>query len=643
MKVAGGEHAGADPELALDSAAAAADGMRWIIGPHSSAKVARLHFRSSTPGMYSGFVHVATSKDDMVVPVQLRVARGGLDVTPQSWDLGYIIDDRSMFEAARAMYLPQLCGMFKVGWYEDGSDKIVPISSSREVGIDGEPVGGEGDSEPTDGRAQDPLAGIKGLVRVGAASVMPPTPATCSLLQYMRPGPHGPPGNLTDSMHRAMWPRRARYTDRVRARQGEAPAQEESKSSGKRAKGGKSKAKGKGKKKGKAKAKAKAANRRGSAQRSSEAAAWSVLADDWNTPLPMDEDSMLVAPQPAPAPASLPSGPGHIKPQPEWAVESELTTEEAASMDPWDLGGREAVIPGASLGVARVASLDDEYVRATDPDGDGLAGSTPPGESHGETVAMALQGNRVSLPWKFTAPRGILDGSAQPVIDVLSARMAIANRGASPVRLTGLDSTPSHLIVGGALPPKTIAPSSWADGDGVATVLASQLVHSAVHAEAMALLHARAQLQDGFGALSRDGGSSDGSPSVRFLMRPSDFRKNPVVAATEEHGDGDSEESGASGWSWNAAGGLSPVIGVGTQHLRHGDAHEATERLALAVEFRARVHVTSNHTQASREKAQVRLTGKVLRGAVAVRTADLVFVLPSGADQARLVATRPDD
>jgi len=99
-----------DHEMALgDAAAAMTDGMRWIIGPHSSAKIARLHFRSSEPGFFSGFVHIETSKDDMVVPVQLRVARGGLDVMPQKWDLGYAIDDRSMFEAARAMYIPELC------------------------------------------------------------------------------------------------------------------------------------------------------------------------------------------------------------------------------------------------------------------------------------------------------------------------------------------------------------------------------------------------------------------------------------------------------------------------------------------------------------------------------------------------------
>lgn len=58
--------------------------------------------------------------------------------------------------------------------------------------------------------------------------------------------------------------------------------------------------------------------------------------------------------------------------------------------------------------------------------------------------------------------------------------------------------------------------------------------------------------------------------------------------------DSDSESSFLHQYGWNALGGLSPVIGVGAQHLSQGDARDATRRLALAVEFRGRIHVESN-------------------------------------------------
>jgi len=249
--------------------------------------------------------------------------------------------------------------------------------------------------------------------------VLPPTAATCSLLQLLRPGARGPPGNKTESMHRALWPQQALLADRHRARSGvddgDSLGPDGLTSEGTSAGTGKANRRTRGKGRGNGK--------RGSKRRSARRVSGRPEAGDnrfgarteWgdeSVPLPLDEFGMLMSPHPPSPDAPIGAGSVQIQGRAERIVESELTAEEAASMDPWDLGGREAVVPGAAVGVARIASLDDEFMRATDPDRDGLAGVAPLSVSGMPLVFSGTHGNRLALPWQHTSPLGLLDGSA---------------------------------------------------------------------------------------------------------------------------------------------------------------------------------------------------------------------------------------
>ena len=47
-------------------------------------------FRASQPGKFSGYVHVKTDRENMVLPVELHVLRGGLHPTPKDFDFGIL-------------------------------------------------------------------------------------------------------------------------------------------------------------------------------------------------------------------------------------------------------------------------------------------------------------------------------------------------------------------------------------------------------------------------------------------------------------------------------------------------------------------------------------------------------------------------
>ena len=51
---------------------------RWRVAPHARAEIILLQFQSHTSGQYDGMVHIKTNFEDMVVPVELSVMRGGL-------------------------------------------------------------------------------------------------------------------------------------------------------------------------------------------------------------------------------------------------------------------------------------------------------------------------------------------------------------------------------------------------------------------------------------------------------------------------------------------------------------------------------------------------------------------------------------
>lgn len=55
----------------------------WRIGPGASSDIIVVRFQSHKTGKYDGYVHIKTSRDDMVLPVTLRVLRGGLVSTPR--------------------------------------------------------------------------------------------------------------------------------------------------------------------------------------------------------------------------------------------------------------------------------------------------------------------------------------------------------------------------------------------------------------------------------------------------------------------------------------------------------------------------------------------------------------------------------
>ena len=51
---------------------------RWRVAPHARAEIILLQFQSHTSGQYDGQVHIKTNFDDIVIPVELGVMRGGL-------------------------------------------------------------------------------------------------------------------------------------------------------------------------------------------------------------------------------------------------------------------------------------------------------------------------------------------------------------------------------------------------------------------------------------------------------------------------------------------------------------------------------------------------------------------------------------
>ena len=62
----------------------------WNIQPQGTKEIIRLSFKSHISGRYQGYVHVKTSRENMVLPVQVTVLSGGIHTTPESLDFGVI-------------------------------------------------------------------------------------------------------------------------------------------------------------------------------------------------------------------------------------------------------------------------------------------------------------------------------------------------------------------------------------------------------------------------------------------------------------------------------------------------------------------------------------------------------------------------
>ena len=62
----------------------------WQIAPRSEKEIIQLSFRGAQPGRFQGYVHVKTDRENMVLPVELHVLRGGLHATPPEVDFGIL-------------------------------------------------------------------------------------------------------------------------------------------------------------------------------------------------------------------------------------------------------------------------------------------------------------------------------------------------------------------------------------------------------------------------------------------------------------------------------------------------------------------------------------------------------------------------
>ena len=71
------------------SSPTSSEGM-WQIPGKSEKEIIHLMFRATHPGSFSGYVHVKTDRENMVLPVELHVLKGGLHPTPKEFDFGII-------------------------------------------------------------------------------------------------------------------------------------------------------------------------------------------------------------------------------------------------------------------------------------------------------------------------------------------------------------------------------------------------------------------------------------------------------------------------------------------------------------------------------------------------------------------------
>jgi hypothetical protein len=74
----------------LDAGASSSGGATWQLEPGVERSIIHLSMGSSIPGFYSGYVHLKTDKDNIVIPVELQVLEGGLHASPEFIDFGVL-------------------------------------------------------------------------------------------------------------------------------------------------------------------------------------------------------------------------------------------------------------------------------------------------------------------------------------------------------------------------------------------------------------------------------------------------------------------------------------------------------------------------------------------------------------------------
>jgi hypothetical protein len=57
---------------------------RWRVPSHTKHDVIIVQFQSHAVGKFEGYLHIKTNFDDMVVPVEIHVIRGGIVASPAS-------------------------------------------------------------------------------------------------------------------------------------------------------------------------------------------------------------------------------------------------------------------------------------------------------------------------------------------------------------------------------------------------------------------------------------------------------------------------------------------------------------------------------------------------------------------------------
>jgi len=74
----------------------------WDIPPYERRQIVDLSFISSTPGRYQGFVNVKTSRDTLVIHVEVQVVKGGVHFTSEELDFGTLTSTTTASSATAA-------------------------------------------------------------------------------------------------------------------------------------------------------------------------------------------------------------------------------------------------------------------------------------------------------------------------------------------------------------------------------------------------------------------------------------------------------------------------------------------------------------------------------------------------------------
>ncbi|CAM9524175.1 unnamed protein product [Chrysoparadoxa australica] len=78
-------------------------GGSWHIPPGDEREVVRLKFVGEVSGKYSGFLHIKTDREAMVLPVEVAVKSGRLQAMPSSVDFGLITKIREVRKLSVAL------------------------------------------------------------------------------------------------------------------------------------------------------------------------------------------------------------------------------------------------------------------------------------------------------------------------------------------------------------------------------------------------------------------------------------------------------------------------------------------------------------------------------------------------------------